>query len=126
MIRSPKTDKDSFLHYGSYFRTTGAKNVVIAFNYFDKINYGYALRLLYGVENTWIVSNTFRMPWERYQVTPKWTPSGIGIEMYNHAKEGYPTFSMFSFNTFLMSEDQHWPPSTFGLPQPPQSRQPRR
>jgi hypothetical protein len=115
MARSPLTDKDSFLHYGSYFRTTAAKNVVIGGNYFDKINYGYAVRLLYGVENIWMFGNTFRMPWKRYALQ-KWTPSGIGVELYNSAKDGYPQFSVLAFNAFFIGEDECWPPEPFGMP----------
>lgn len=115
MARSPKTDKQNFLHYGSYFRTTASRNVVITFNYFDNLNYGYGIRLLYGVENVWILGNTFKMPWERYQLK-EWTPSGIGIELYNSAKDGYPQFTALAFNTFLMSEDKKWPPEPFGMP----------
>lgn len=127
MAQSVKTDDVHFLHYGSYFMTSGAKNVQIWFNTFDDLHWGFGLRLLYGVE-AWIVGNIFRMPWERNQQTKMykskcgtkspcsaayWMPSGMALELYNGAKYGYPKFLAW-FNIFYISEDPYWPPTPFG------------
>lgn len=130
MANSPKTDKPNFLHYGSYFMTTGAKNVQVWYNIFEDLHWGFGLRLLYGVEAT-VVGNVFKMPWERnkqteiykskcsnwLQASPctsvYWLPTGAAIELYNGTTYGYPTITVW-FNAFFISEDELWPPTPFG------------
>lgn len=113
MARSPKTDKIYLLKYGAYIAAGSAHNLAILFNYFENINYGYGIRLTYDSRRTWIVGNIFHMPWERYTLS-HWTPSGIGIDMYNGTEYGYPRFASISLNTFFISEDKFWPPYPFG------------
>ncbi len=121
MTRSAKDDKESFLNYGSYIRTTCAKNLFIMFNTFDDINHGYALRFLYGVEAI-VMGNKFYMPWGRIkgqfskagQPGSYWVPSGMAFELFNGPKH-YPKFTAW-FNEFYIDEDPQWPPEPFGSP----------
>lgn len=123
MAKSPKSDKDSFLHYGSYIVTTSAKNFQVWFNTFENLHWGRGARLLYDTDSL-IVGNKFTMPWERNKlttsykscikkgITPYQMPSGWAIDVFNGKEYGHPKINAW-FNLFRISEDPSWPPSPY-------------